>query len=263
MSEVMQFDEAAARRLEAVYLTPDVVAQRCAQLRILEPRPGERIVDVGCGTGCSWPTSPRSSAPAGRVLGLDVSPDVLALARRRCADWPWVACEQGDATALPAADGEFDAAVSVQVLEYVAEVDRALAEIHRVLRPGGRVLVVDSDWDAFVLNADDEARQARILAAWRAHAAHQSLPRSLAQRLRRSRLRARPARAAADVRHQPQPAQLCRPASSTSSARSSSSRARSAKARQRPGWRTCARVDRRGDLLFLLPRFVFLATKPR
>src|SRR5215217_5201099 len=102
MAGAMQFDGAAARRLEAAYLTPDVVAQRCTQLRILEPRPGERIVDVGCGTGLFVADLAQIAGPDGRVLGVDISPDVLALARRRCADWPWVACEQGDAAAIPA-----------------------------------------------------------------------------------------------------------------------------------------------------------------
>ena len=122
MSEVMRFDQAAAGRLEATYRTPEVVAQRCAQLGMLQPCPGERIIDIGCGTGLFVAELAQSVGPTGRVLGLDVSPDVLGLARQRCADWPWAACERGEATSLPAAEQEFDAATSVQVLEYVADV---------------------------------------------------------------------------------------------------------------------------------------------
>jgi arsenite methyltransferase len=100
VSEVMRYDEAAARRQDMVYLTPDVVAQRYGQLRILEPRAGERIVDIGCGTGLFVADLAQTVGPSGKVLGLDVSPDVLALARRRCADWPWATCELGDAATL-------------------------------------------------------------------------------------------------------------------------------------------------------------------
>ena len=260
MADVMKFDEAAARRLEAVYLTPEVIAQRCAQLRILDPRAGERIVDVGCGTGLFVAEVAQIVGDVGRVLGVDVSPDVLALARRRCAGWPWVACEEADATQLPADDASFDSAVSVQVLEYVADVDRALAEIHRVLRPGGRALLVDTDHDAFVLNADDGVRQARILDAWRAHAAHQSLPRSLAQRLHRTGFEL--------VRREllPMFGTSLNPHSFAGGIVdfictfvAKSGRIGEADA---AAWLDDLRaVDARADLIFLLPRFVFLARK--
>src|SRR5919108_50247 len=99
--------------------------------------------------------------------------------RRRCEPWPWIVIAEGSATVIPAPDETIDIAASTQVLEYVPDVDAALAEIRRVLRPGGRLLVLDSDWDALVTNADDAARQSAIFAAWRAHAAHQCLPRTL------------------------------------------------------------------------------------
>lgn len=261
MTDVMEFDQAAARRLEAAYLTPDVVAQRCTQLRILEPRSGERLVDIGCGTGLFVADLAQTVGPAGHVLGIDLSPSMLALARRRCADWPWVACEQGDALAIPGADAEFDAAVSVQVLEYVADIDQALAEIHRVLRPGGRALLVDSDHDAFVLNADDTARQARLLTAWRDHVAHQSLPRSLAHRLRGAGFDL--------VRREllPMFGTSLNPHTFASGLvefiRAFAVKTGSVSDNEAAAWvADLHAVDRRGDLLFLLPRFVFLASKP-
>ena len=93
---------------------------------------------------------------------------------------------RGEATAVPVEDAAFDAALSVQVQEYVPAVDRALAELHRALRPGGRVLVFDVDWATLSVHADDPARSARVLAAWDEHLAHPSLPRTLAPRLRRA-----------------------------------------------------------------------------
>jgi ubiquinone/menaquinone biosynthesis C-methylase UbiE len=80
------------------------------------------------------------------VVGVDISEPMIRFGRLRCADKPWVRFEMGEATQLPFPDGVFDAAISVQVYEYVREVDAALAEMFRVLRPGGRAAVVSTDW---------------------------------------------------------------------------------------------------------------------
>jgi ubiquinone/menaquinone biosynthesis C-methylase UbiE len=68
-------------------------------------------------------------------------------------------------TALPVPDTGFDAALSVQVLEYVTDPDAALAELHRVLRPGGRLVVWDVDWATVSLHSSDAARTDRVLRA--------------------------------------------------------------------------------------------------
>ena len=91
---------------------------------------------------------------------------------------------EGDATALAFADATFDAAVSMQVIEYLAEPDTALQQLVRVLRPGGRLVIIDTDWDSLVWAATDRGRAARIAAAWNEHLPDPYLPRSLAPRLR-------------------------------------------------------------------------------
>jgi arsenite methyltransferase len=81
-----------------------------------------------------------------------------------------------DATALPVPDAAFDAALAVQVLEYVPDPDAALAELHRVVRPGGRLVVWDVDWATVSLHSSDPARTALVLRAFDRHLAHPSLP---------------------------------------------------------------------------------------
>jgi SAM-dependent methyltransferase len=109
-----------------------------------------------------------------------------ALARTRTAGRPWVHIDEGDAVALPYPDGMFDAAVSTQVYEYVADIPEALAELRRVLRPGGRALVLDTDWDSLVWHTRDRELHQRVIAAWEGHLVHPRLPRTLAGRLRRA-----------------------------------------------------------------------------
>jgi arsenite methyltransferase len=72
----------------------------------------------------------------------------------------------------------------MQVIEYLAEPDAALHQLARVLRAGGRLVIIDTDWDSLVWAATDRRRAARIAAAWNEHLPHPYLPRSLAPRLR-------------------------------------------------------------------------------
>jgi pimeloyl-ACP methyl ester carboxylesterase len=79
--------------------------------------------------------------------------------------------------------GTRTAMISTQVYEYVPDVPAALAEVYRVLRPGGRVLILDTDWDSIVWAAGDQARMQRLLAAWADRFADPHLPRSLSWQL--------------------------------------------------------------------------------
>ncbi len=111
------------------------------------------------------------------------------MARARSAAMPWVGVREADATALPFPDGAFDAAAATQVYLYVDDLARALAELHRVLRPGGRALVLDTDWDSLVWRTTDRARMARVLAAWEEHFVDAHLASRLAPALRRAGFR--------------------------------------------------------------------------
>ena len=188
LSVAEQFGGASARRVEAIYLTPDIVAQRAAVLERLRLMPGERVLDIGSGPGLLVASMAQQVGVAGEVQGVDVSETMVGLARTRCLAFGQVGFGVADATALPFGDARFDVVVCTQVLEYVPEVERALAEIRRVLRPGGRTLIMDTDWESCVWASSDDARMRQVLEAWDAHCAHPRLPRRLRGMIERAGL---------------------------------------------------------------------------
>jgi SAM-dependent methyltransferase len=109
---------------------------------------------------------------------------MLELARRRCAEQANVELREADARSLPVEEGRFDAALCVQVLEYVSDYQKALGELLRAVRPQGRVLVWDTDWATVSWHSQNPDRMQRFLAAWDEHLAHPSLPRTLAPAMR-------------------------------------------------------------------------------
>ncbi len=180
------FDEEMARQLEAVYRIRDAVRRRGLVREKLAAKRGEHILDVGCGPGFYCLELADAVGEEGAILGIDSSDPMLSLAERRCEGLAQVSFEQGDALSLPVEDETFDAALSVQVLEYVEDVPAALDQIHRALRPGGRVVIWDVDWATTSVNTEDAARTERMLAGWDEHLTHPSLPRRLTADLRRA-----------------------------------------------------------------------------
>jgi len=177
----MHFDDERSRRADELYVVPDVVEQRRATRAMLALSPGENALDIGSGPGILAAEMAAEVGPAGSVDGVDPSESMLALARRRrspegASEIRYVA---GDASALPFAEETFDAAVSTQVYEYVPDIGAALSEAFRVLRPGGRLLVLDTDWDSIVWHSRDADRMRRVLAAWEEHLVDPHLPRRL------------------------------------------------------------------------------------
>jgi arsenite methyltransferase len=186
---MLQFDDEGARRIQGVYATPDVVRQRDDVLALLDARPGEHVLDVGSGPGFLLASIADAVGPGGSAHGLDPSPAMNAVAVAHCAGRPGVSVDEGSAEVLPYVDDAFDAVVSTQVYEYVADVLAALVEVRRVLRPGGRVVLLDTDWDSVVWHAADRDLHRRVMAAWEEHLVHPRLPRVLPGLLERAGFR--------------------------------------------------------------------------
>ena len=184
MSSGLQFDEEISRKVESLYMTPDVVAQRHQVLKALALREGERVLDIGSGPGLLAYDMAASVGRNGCVCGIDISEDMLTMSRKRCANQPHTGFQKADATNLPYPNDSFDAAASTQVYEYVRDIPVALAELYRVARPGGRAVVLDTDYGSLVIHTEDEARMKRVLSAWNEHFVHAGLPRTLSRQLR-------------------------------------------------------------------------------
>ena len=136
------FDGVAAKydRTNNVLSVGNAPLWRVATTRTVAPKPGERILDVGAGTGTSSASLAKSGAS---VVAVDFSPGMIAEGRRRQANVQNLVFVEADATNLPFGDNEFDAVTTSFGLRNVSDPKRALAEFFRVAKPGGRLVVCE------------------------------------------------------------------------------------------------------------------------
>ncbi len=106
-------------------------------------RPGESVIDVASGTGKLSVALAERVGPFGRVVGIDLSPAMVAYARRAYPDLVQLHFQVGDALELPASDGEFDAATIAFGLRNLADFEAGFRELRRVVRPGGRIVCLE------------------------------------------------------------------------------------------------------------------------
>lgn len=135
-----QLDDARARDYERFLVAAVLDGWAADLVDTVGVSAGERVLDVGCGTGVVARHAAARVGPRGTVTGVDRNQSMLGVARELGGHLdPPVTWLEGDATALPVAAVSVDVALCQQVLQFVADPAAALAELHRVLVPGGRV----------------------------------------------------------------------------------------------------------------------------
>ncbi|MCW3036895.1 MAG: hypothetical protein JWM17_2207 [Actinobacteria bacterium] len=163
------WDEATAQQwaevLELRATNPSQIQLRADLIAAAWLKPGDTVVEVGCGTGITLVDLTVAVGPGGRTLGFEPQPLFAELARRRLGErgLERASVEIGTAEAIPLGDATVDAAVAQTVLVHVPGAAAALAEMCRVVRPGGRVASIDQDGDALVIDHPDKALTRRLV----------------------------------------------------------------------------------------------------
>lgn len=143
-------------------------ADRRAMVEALDLQAGECVIDVGCGPGYWSELFAEQVGATGRVVGVDLSPQLVGHARARNERGPFadrLDFRVGRFDDLPVADGAGSTVFFGNCLTYVGATDRVFAELRRITRPGGRIAVKDFDGGALVIHPLDRALTYRVLAA--------------------------------------------------------------------------------------------------
>ncbi|OFW33810.1 MAG: hypothetical protein A3J28_09855 [Acidobacteria bacterium RIFCSPLOWO2_12_FULL_60_22] len=163
-----RFDEKTAQQLSMIYQTEDIREMQ-RQYRVwFDPQPGETILDVGCGTGVNDLALSKLVGPAGKIVGIDNSEAMLAVARAKAAaeniEYRRMAVEEID---FPG--DQFDGVVCTQVLGYVADPVPVIRSLLRVVKPAGRVFIAETDWDTLTYSIPDKELQRKVTLSFSDH----------------------------------------------------------------------------------------------
>jgi arsenite methyltransferase len=149
---------------------PDQIEVNTQLLTVVAPRPGERLLEVGSGSGALCRRAAPAVAPDGLVIGMDIAPEITAAARayaeQESGDHACLRFDTGPAEALPYATASFDAAFAARLLLHVTDRAAVVQEMARVARPAGRVVLMDWDFGTVAVDHTDRALTRRIL-NWR------------------------------------------------------------------------------------------------
>ncbi len=184
-------DRPRAPYLRQVLSEGGVSAQAYKELSysLLDIRPGQRVLDVGCGAGVDLAALAQLTGPSGAVVGLEINPTLVNEARALAAQRgdgstaPMLVFH-GDAQQMTIPDGEFDRARTDRALQHFPQPERALAEVWRVLKPGGILTLVEPDWGAMVVSPGSASGESddsfsKALDWCRRHLAHPLIGRNM------------------------------------------------------------------------------------
>ena len=174
------YDKDMARIQEKLAATPDMMTQRQTMLNVLDLKEGERVLDVGSGNGIFAREILEVVGESGHVCGVDSAEPMVGMAMALCPNGRFL---NGEASDLPLEDQSFDVVTASQLFCFVPDVDRALSEMFRVLKPAGRVVILDSDWGSLVWNCNDRLLMDRAIRMLTGPYKDAHVPRTLSRRL--------------------------------------------------------------------------------
>jgi ubiquinone/menaquinone biosynthesis C-methylase UbiE len=133
----------------------------------LDLQPGLSVLDVGSGPGSTTMELGRRVGPSGTLVGIDINAEFVerAGAQAQAAGLHQVSFQQADFPPLPFESETFDRVFCKNVLEYVDSAEATVRDIARVTKPGGLVVLIDSDWEMLALDVSDEALHDRFMSA--------------------------------------------------------------------------------------------------
>lgn len=158
-----------AIKLEKRSQAPDQQKVNSALLGVLTPLPGQRLLEAGCGTGVLCRLIAPAVAPGGSITGVDISPEFIRIAQNSAAQTGLADMIQwcgGMAETLPFPDASFDGALAARLLLHVPEPKVTLKELARVVRPGGKLVAMDWDYDTVAVDHTNRELTRRLL-HWR------------------------------------------------------------------------------------------------
>ena len=167
---------------------PSFRAYKARALEAMRVGPGDRVADLGCGLGFDTARLAEITGPTGKIFGVDSSRILLNAAERASAGLQGVEFRHADIHDLPFESGSLDAVRVDRTLQHVEDPQKVIAEMARVLKPGGRLVAAEPDWFTFVIDSEDPDWTGRVVKRWRGSFRNPAIGRQLLRRIRQEGL---------------------------------------------------------------------------